>query len=95
MEPKELNMKAYVNILGIWNSFVRTFTEYEEYEIISDLIDGEPYFSYKKYGFDEVSFSPENMEDELEFRLENDATMAKKFIHFVIKHPIYVRPIEG
>lgn len=87
-------MKAYVNILDIWNSFVRTFTEYEEYEIISDIIDGEPYFSYKEYGFEELSFSPENMENELEFRLENDATMAKKFIHFLIHTPVYVRHIE-
>ena len=87
-------MKAYVNILDIWNTFIHTFTEYDAYEIISDCIDGEPYFSYKEYGFEELSFSPENMEEELEFRLENDATMAKKFIHFLIKYPVYVRPIE-
>lgn len=85
-------MLGHIDLLSNWNNFISVFPEYKDFEIISDLIDGEPYFSYMKYGFNKLSLSPENMEEELEFRLENDATMAKKFINFVITYPVLVSP---
>lgn len=85
-------MLGRIDLLSNWNNFISLFPEYKDFEITSDLIDGEPYYSYMKYGFNKLSLSPENMEEELEFRLENDANMANKFIYFLITYPVHVIP---
>lgn len=79
-----------IDVLNTWNSFTMTYPEYEDYYIISDVVNGITFLSYMKYGFERLCFYPEDIRQAIDELLKEDLSMAYKFAHFVLNDVVHL-----
>lgn len=79
-----------IDVLNTWNTFTMEYPEYKGYYIISDVAGGIEFLSYKKYGFEKMSFYPENLRRAIDELLNEHPRMARDFINFVLNDYVHL-----